>query len=63
MPEENRKQWIARFTRLNDSAAWKVVLDRQGWDAYFLAGDDFGAFIRDEGVRINQILKDAGLVQ
>jgi len=63
MPEENRRVWIERFARLNASPAWKKVLDRQGWDAYFLAGDDFGRFIQSEGVRINQILKDAGLAQ
>jgi len=63
MPEENRRVWIERFARLNDSPAWKAVLDRQGWDAYFLAGDDFGSFIQSEGVRINQILKDAGLAK
>jgi len=63
MPEENRRVWIERFARLNDSPAWKAVLARQGWDAYFLAGDEFGAFIQSEGVRINQILKDAGLTQ
>jgi len=63
MPEENRRVWIERFARLNDSPAWKAVLDRQGWDAYFLAGDDFGRFVQSEGVRINQILKDAGLAK
>jgi len=63
MPEENRKAWIERFDRMRASPAWQDVLKRQGWDDYFLAGDDFGAFIQSEGVRINQVLKDAGLAQ
>jgi len=63
MPEDNRKVWIERFARMSESPAWQAVLKRQGWDAYFLAGDDFGAFIQSEGVRINQVLKDAGLSQ
>lgn len=63
MPEENRKEWVERFTKLNDSEAWKAVLDKQGWDPYFMAGDDFGGFIQSESDRINKILQDAGLVK
>ncbi|MYN13101.1 tripartite tricarboxylate transporter substrate binding protein [Pusillimonas sp. TS35] len=61
MPEANYKEWVARFTKLNDSDAWKSVLKTQGWEAYFLAGEPFGAFIQSESARINAILKDAGL--
>lgn len=61
MPEANRQEWIERFTRLSESDAWKAVLEKQGWDPYFLAGDAFGEFIQSESGRINQILKDAGL--
>lgn len=63
MPEANRQEWVERFTRLNDSEAWRAVLARQGWDDYFLAGDAFGAFIQAESERINQVLKDAGLAE
>ncbi|MFC3339533.1 Bug family tripartite tricarboxylate transporter substrate binding protein [Paracandidimonas soli] len=61
MPEANRQEWIERFTKLSESDAWKAVLEKQGWDPYFLAGDAFGEFIQSESGRINQILKDAGL--
>ncbi len=63
MPEANHKEWVDRFARLNDSDAWKAVLAKQGWDAYFLPGDAFGQFIQSESGRINQILKDAGLAK
>lgn len=63
MPEANRKEWVDRFTRLAESDAWKAVLDKQGWDPYFLPGDEFGAFMQSESQRINQVLKDAGLAK
>ncbi|MGB6102402.1 MAG: tripartite tricarboxylate transporter substrate-binding protein [Pusillimonas sp.] len=61
MPEANHKEWVERFTKLSDSKEWQAVLEKQGWDAYFLPGEAFGEFIQDESSRINKILKDAGL--
>jgi len=63
MPEANHKEWVERFTKLSESKEWQAVLDTQGWDAYFLPGDQFGAFMENESVRINKILKDAGLAK
>ncbi|MDS1139043.1 tripartite tricarboxylate transporter substrate-binding protein [Pusillimonas sp. SM2304] len=63
MPEANHKEWVERFTKLSESKEWQAVLDKQGWDAYFLPGDAFGEFIQSESSRINQILKDAGLAK
>lgn len=61
MPEANHKEWVERFTKLDQSEAWKAVLEKQGWDAYFMPGNEFGEFIQSESSRINTILKDAGL--
>ncbi len=63
MPEANRAEWVQRFTQLSESEPWKEVLAKQGWDSYFLPGDDFTQFIQSESNRINQILKDAGLAK
>lgn len=63
MPEENHKEWVDRFTKLSESEAWQAVLAKQGWDAFFLPGDEFGAFIESESKRINQVLQDAGLTK
>ncbi len=63
MPEANHKEWVERFAKLNESEAWKAVLQKQGWDAYFLPGNEFGEFIQSESSRINKILKDAGLAK
>ena len=63
MPEDNYKLWVERFTKLNDSPAWDKVLADKGWEKYFLAGDEFGAFIKSENERIGKILKEAGLAK
>lgn len=63
MPEENYREWVDRFTKLNDSPEWKEVTDRLGWDQFFLAGPAFGDFIKSETERINAILHDAGLIK
>ena len=63
MPEANHKEWVERFTKLNESEAWQAVLKKQGWEAYFMPGDAFGKFIQSESSRINKILKDAGLAK
>ncbi|MET3897183.1 putative tricarboxylic transport membrane protein [Devosia sp. UYZn731] len=61
-PDDNYAQWVDRFTQLSKSDAWKAVLETQGWDDYFLAGEDFGAFIAQETATQGKVLKDAGLV-
>ncbi|MBP6018901.1 MAG: tripartite tricarboxylate transporter substrate binding protein [Burkholderiaceae bacterium] len=63
MPEANHAEWVQRFTQLSESEPWKEVLEKQGWDSYFLPGDAFAQFIQSESDRINQILKDAGLAK
>ncbi len=63
MPEDNYQLWVKRFTELNDSAEWKAVMERLGWEPYFLSGPEFGEFIQEEGERITTILRDAGLVK
>jgi putative tricarboxylic transport membrane protein len=63
MPEDNYKLWVENFKKLSDSEPWKQVLEKQGWQNYYLGGDAFGAFVKDESQRIGAVLKDAGLVK
>lgn len=62
-PDDNYNLWVERFTELSKSDAWKKVLETQGWDDFFLPGEEFGKFIAAETDTQGQILKDAGLVQ
>ncbi|HEV7276324.1 MAG TPA: tripartite tricarboxylate transporter substrate-binding protein [Devosiaceae bacterium] len=61
-PDENYQMWVENFRQLSTTDAWQQVLETQGWDDYFLAGDEFGEFIEQETERQGQILRDAGLV-
>lgn len=63
MSPEGRQMWLDRFAKMHESAAWKDILAKQGWEDAYLAGDDFVAFLGDEKVRIGEILKEAGLVK
>jgi putative tricarboxylic transport membrane protein len=48
-------------TELHASAEWRDALARNGWTDAFLAGADFGAYIRDENAKLQAILMDLGL--
>lgn len=63
MPEENYREWVDRFAKLSESAEWHAVMDRLGWEPFYLGGEEFGQFIASESDRINGILKDAGLIK
>ena len=63
MPDDNYQTWIDRFTQLNESEAWQKVLETQGWDQFFLSGEEFGTYIAEENERISTILKEAGLAE
>lgn len=62
MPEDNYREWISRFEQLNDSDEWKETMETQGWEPFFLTGEEFGEFIQAETERINEVLKETGLI-
>lgn len=45
------------------SAAWKDILKQRGWDDAYLAGEAFVKFLKDEQVRVHNVLKSVGLVK
>lgn len=63
MSDAGKAMWLDRFAKMHESAAWKDILAKQGWEDAYLAGDDFVAFLEGEKTRIAEILKEAGLVQ
>ncbi len=48
-------------TQAHDSADWKDVLAKQGWDDTFLTGSGFDTFLTDEEARVRTILSEIGL--
>jgi putative tricarboxylic transport membrane protein len=63
MSAQGRAMWLDRYKKLHDSPQWKKALADHGWTDAYLAGDDFGKFLRAEHTRQEQVLKDLGLVK
>jgi putative tricarboxylic transport membrane protein len=60
---EQKKALGDAIEKMVKSAAWKDILKQKGWDDAYLAGDAFLKFLKDEQVRIANVLKSVGLVK
>lgn len=49
-------------TRAHDTADWRDVLTKNGFDDLYLTGPDYGAFLASEQQRVIEILTQIGLV-
>ncbi len=63
MSPGGREKMIAQMDKLHASRSWKETREKQGWDDAYLAGDRFAAFLKEENVRVTQVLKDVGLLK
>jgi putative tricarboxylic transport membrane protein len=63
MSSQGRAAAVAMLDKLHKSKAWQDTLKKQGWDDAYLAGDAFGAFLKEENTRIGQVLREVGLVK
>lgn len=48
--------------KAHDSKQWKEALVNNGWEDQFLAGEEFGAFVKSEEQRVNEVLREIGLI-
>jgi putative tricarboxylic transport membrane protein len=46
-----------------ESEAWQTILDTNGWDNVFLAGDEFATYLQEEDATITEVLKEIGLIE
>jgi putative tricarboxylic transport membrane protein len=60
---EQRAALIDLIGKMVKSPAWADVLKQKGWDDAYLAGDEFGAFLKTEQIRVRTILTEIGLVK
>jgi putative tricarboxylic transport membrane protein len=63
MSAGGRTNLVKMLDKMHDSKAWQETLKKQGWDDAYLSGDAFGAFLKEENVRIAAVLKEVGLVK
>ena len=61
--DEEKTTITADITKLVESAEWKAVLERNGWENTFLAGDAFKTELDADVAATKTILQDIGLVQ
>jgi putative tricarboxylic transport membrane protein len=59
--EEDRQVWVDALTRMHDSQSWKDEMAKRGWTDAFVAGDEFGTFLKEQDVAVAEILKQLGL--
>ncbi|MQA62912.1 MAG: tripartite tricarboxylate transporter substrate binding protein [Actinophytocola sp.] len=59
--DADRKALVDVYTDMHGSKEWKDALARNGWDDAFLAGDEFGTFMKEQSDEVEKILKDLGL--
>jgi putative tricarboxylic transport membrane protein len=60
---EQKKALSEAIDKMAKSATWKDILKQKGWDDAYLAGDAFTAFLKQEQIRVNEVLKSVGLVK
>lgn len=53
---------VAAVESTTQSQTWLETLARFGWSDYYLAGDEFGAFMADEADRVTTLLEELGLI-
>jgi putative tricarboxylic transport membrane protein len=56
-----RDALVTAVKTATESAAWKDALVKNGWDAWFLGGDDYKKFIDEDVKRIGAIIESLGL--
>lgn len=49
------------ITRLHNSPQWKTAVATNGWTDAYLAGEEFGQFIREQNQRVATVLRELGL--
>ena len=58
-----KKDLDAAIEKMAKSAQWQEMLKQKGWDDAYLGGDAFARFLKDEQIRVGDVLKSVGLVK
>jgi putative tricarboxylic transport membrane protein len=57
----DKEALLALVDKLHSSQQWKDAVAKNGWTDAYLAGDEFGAFIKAEDQRVGEVLAKLGL--
>lgn len=59
--DAERAAIITLIDGLHSTSQWQGVLEQQGWDDFYVSGDEAATFFQDESTRITEVLTDIGL--
>ncbi len=60
---EQKKSLTETVEKVVKSKEWAEILKQRGWEDFYLAGEPFTAFLKEEQVRVGDVLKSVGLVK
>ena len=60
--DAQKKALVDAVDAMHKSEAWKKTLADKGWMDLYLSGDEFAQYLKEEDVRVTEILKTLGLV-
>ena len=63
MSAEAKAYWIDTFTKLSKTDVWAQELAKRGWDADFLAGDDFVKNLDQQNKDLSELLSALGMAK
>lgn len=60
---DQRKDLTDTIEKLVKSKEWAEILKQRGWEDFYLAGAPFETFLKEEQVRVGDVLRSIGLVK
>jgi putative tricarboxylic transport membrane protein len=63
LTDAQKKTLAAAVEKMAKSKTWQGILKQKGWADAYLPADKFSAFLQQEIVRVNQVLRSVGLVK
>jgi putative tricarboxylic transport membrane protein len=63
LSDAQKKDLLAAVDKLAKSKEWKEVLEKQDWTNLYLAGDEYGKYLKEQDATVGATLKSIGLVK
>jgi putative tricarboxylic transport membrane protein len=60
---DQKKSLTETIDKLVKSKEWAELIKQRGWEDFYLSGEPFAAFLKEEQVRVGDVLKSVGLVK
>lgn len=61
MTEEEIAYWDDTFAEMVETEGWQQVLDNNSWDDYYMNSEETRAFLDEQSVMYEDLMKKAGL--